>query len=383
MRRIALASLFCLLSVAAGASAQLPDLLELPAQSNATALNKLVLDITSAGDRLVAVGEYGNILYSDDQGISWRQAQVPVQVTLTAVHFPSAHKGWAVGHDGVILHSEDAGETWHKQLDGWQTGHILRAGAQVWLRRVEAQLEALQGSDDEALLLQLDAAEMALDEAEREIELGPNRPLLDVWFADEQHGYAIGAFNYFFVTTDGGRTWQDGSARVPNPEVLHLYSIHPIAEQTLLMAGEFGLLLRSRDGGASWEQLELDYPGSLFTVTGGYGDAWVAGLRGNVFYSADDGDSWRHVELDTEASLLGGCALSRQRAVFVGLGGSMVEVDLNAAVTSNVSQSGRASFATVKVSHSGVVMLAGEAGLRRVDADGVASSIQYLEPGDQ
>ncbi len=383
MSRLALASLFCLLSVASAASAQLPDLLELPAQSSASALNKLVLDITSAGDRLVAVGEYGNILYSDDQGVSWRQAQVPVQVMLTAVHFPSALKGWAVGHDAVILHSEDGGETWHKQLDGWQTGHILLAGAQVWLTRVEAQLEALQGSDDEALLLQRDAAGMALDEAEREIEMGPNRPFLDVWFADEQHGYAIGAFNYFFVTADGGRTWQDGSARVPNPEFLHLYSIHPIAEQTLLMAGEFGLLLRSRDGGVNWEQLELGYPGSLFTVAGGYGDAWVAGLRGNVFYSADGGDNWRHVALDTEASLLGGCALSRQRAVFVGLGGSIVEVDLNAAATSKVSQSGRASFATVKVTRSGAVMLAGEAGLRRLDAEGLPSSIRYLEPGTQ
>ena len=121
MRRIALASLFCLLSVTAGASAQLPDLLELPAEPSASALKHLILDIASAGDRLVAVGEYGNILYSDDQGISWRQAQVPVQVTLTAVHFPTANKGWAVGHDAVILHSEDTGETWRKQLDGWQT----------------------------------------------------------------------------------------------------------------------------------------------------------------------------------------------------------------------------------------------------------------------
>ena len=382
MRRFALAGLFCLLSVAAGASAQLPDLLELPAQSNASALNKLILDIASAGDRLVAVGEYGNILYSDDQGISWRQAQVPVQVMLTAVHFPSANKGWAVGHDAVILHSEDAGETWHKQLDGWQTGDILLEGALAWLAQVAEQLETQQGSGDEALLLQLDAAEMALDEAEREVEVGPNRPFLDVWFADEQHGFAIGAFNYFFVTDNGGKTWRDGSERIPNPEVLHLYSLHPIDGQTLLMAGEFGLLLRSRDGGLSWESLELGYEGSLFNVTGDQGGAWVAGLRGNVFYSADGGDNWQHVELDTEASLLGGCALSRERAVFAGLGGAIVEVDLSAPVAGKVSQSGRASFATMRVTSRGTALLAGEAGIMRRDAEGAALPIRYLELGD-
>jgi photosystem II stability/assembly factor-like uncharacterized protein len=382
MRRFALVGLLCWLSASAGA-AQIQDLLELPAQPGAYTLNGLMLDVGSAGERLVAVGEYGGILYSDDQGVSWNQAQVPVQVTLTAVHFPSALKGWAVGHDAVILHSEDGGETWHKQLDGWQTGAILLEGAQAWLAQAEGQLASAPGANNEDLLLQLESAQMALDEAQRELELGPNRPLLDVWFADEQHGYAVGAFNYFFVTEDGGAHWRDASARIPNPDVLHLYSLHPIAGKTLLMAGEFGLLLRSRDGGINWEQLELDYPGSLFTVIGGYGDAWVAGLRGNVFYSADSGDNWRHVELNTEASLLGGCALSGQRAVFVGLGGSIVKVDLAAAVTSSVSHSGRASFATVKVTHSGAVLLAGEAGLRRLDAEGRPSSIRYLEPGDQ
>jgi photosystem II stability/assembly factor-like uncharacterized protein len=382
MRRTALAAVFCVLSLAAGASAQLPDLLDLPAESSASALSKLVLDIASAGDRLVAVGEYGNILYSDDEGISWRQAQVPVQVTLTAVHFPSPDKGWAVGHDAVILHSEDAGQTWHKQLDGWQTGALLREGAQAWLARVEQQVQARQGREDE-LLLQQDAAAMALDEAEREVEVGPNRPFLDVWFADEQHGFAIGAFNYFFVTDDGGATWRDGSSRIPNPEVLHLYSLHPVAGQTLLMAGEFGLLLRSRDGGANWESLALDYEGSLFNVTGEQGGAWVAGLRGNVFYSADDGDSWRHIELDSEASLLGGCALSREQAVFVGLGGSVVEVDLGARVKSRVSQVGQASFAAMKVTSRGGLLLAGEAGILRRDAGGEVSSIRYLERAGQ
>ena len=40
--------------------------------------------ITQAGQRLVAVGERGLVLLSDDAGKHWRQAQVPVSVTLTA-----------------------------------------------------------------------------------------------------------------------------------------------------------------------------------------------------------------------------------------------------------------------------------------------------------
>ena len=185
MRRFATVGLLCWLSASAGV-AHCQDLLEIPAQPGAYALNGLMLDVGFASERLVAVGEYGGILYSDDQGVSWSQAQVPVQVTLTAVHFPSALKGWAVGHDAVILHSEDGGETWHKQLDGWQTGVILLEGAQAWLAQAEEQLAS--APDDEDLLLQLDSAQLALGEAQRELEIGPNRPWLDVWFADEQHG---------------------------------------------------------------------------------------------------------------------------------------------------------------------------------------------------
>jgi hypothetical protein len=38
-------------------------------------------------------------------GRQWRQASVPVSVTLTAVSFATPQLGWAVGHAGVVLHT--------------------------------------------------------------------------------------------------------------------------------------------------------------------------------------------------------------------------------------------------------------------------------------
>ncbi len=54
-------------------------------------------------------GERGIVLLSDDAGVSWRQAKVPVSVSLTAVQFVDAEQGWAVGHLGVVLHTQDGG----------------------------------------------------------------------------------------------------------------------------------------------------------------------------------------------------------------------------------------------------------------------------------
>ena len=110
------------------------DLLLLPAVKSPRATGSVLLDVTRAGQRLVAVGERGHVLYSDDNGQNWQQGAVPVSVTLTAVHFPGAQKGWAVGHDGVVLHSQDGGENWSDLqtivgtgvVTGTQVGGLLR-----------------------------------------------------------------------------------------------------------------------------------------------------------------------------------------------------------------------------------------------------------------
>jgi photosystem II stability/assembly factor-like uncharacterized protein len=354
----------------AGKPETLPDLLELPAVTSARSVDELMLDITRAGDRLVAVGAYGTVLLSDDGGANWQQARVPVQVTLTAVSFPTPEQGWAVGHDAVILHSSDGGDSWHKQLDGWQTGAISQAAAQDAMAQLEAQ------ADPDMMVM--DMVDMALAEAEREQEVGPNRPFLDVWFRDEHYGIAVGAFNYYFVTEDGGRSWQDLSLSLPNPDTLHLYSIHAIADDTLLMAGEFGLLLRSTDGGSSWQELDLGYEGTLFAVSGMNGHAWIAGLRGNAFFSADAGDSWRHLALETQATMLEVCSVSEDEAVFGGLGGTIVRVSQAGADVAAIGKPGGAHLAAILMQPDSMV-LAGAAGLRRQSLVGEEQTVDYQD----
>src|SRR5690606_16340278 len=79
----------------------------------ASALN--YLDVTRAGVRVVAVGDRGNILFSDDEGETWQAAQTPTDALLTAVCFADARHGWAVGHDAIVLATEDGGQTWTQQ----------------------------------------------------------------------------------------------------------------------------------------------------------------------------------------------------------------------------------------------------------------------------
>jgi photosystem II stability/assembly factor-like uncharacterized protein len=92
----------------------------------------LMLHAARAGKRLVAVGEYGIVIVSDDSGQSWRQAgSVPTRTTLTSVYFVDERQGWAVGHGGVVLASEDGGDTWVRQAGKTDGADILFS---VWFK---------------------------------------------------------------------------------------------------------------------------------------------------------------------------------------------------------------------------------------------------------
>src|SRR4051794_32612400 len=88
---------------ARAANAAPPSLKILAAKLEPTAQTSMILAATQAGKRIVAVGERGVVLLSDDAGTSFRQAKsVPISSTLTSVKFVDARIGWAAGHWGVI-----------------------------------------------------------------------------------------------------------------------------------------------------------------------------------------------------------------------------------------------------------------------------------------
>src|SRR5882672_2395982 len=70
----------------------------------------LLLDAATVGSDVIAVGERGTILTSNDAAKSWHRATVSATATLTAVTFAdNARHGWAVGHDALILATTDGG----------------------------------------------------------------------------------------------------------------------------------------------------------------------------------------------------------------------------------------------------------------------------------
>jgi photosystem II stability/assembly factor-like uncharacterized protein len=274
---------------AAGAQRSSTDVLDRPAMQSTLAAKKLLVGMARAGDKLVAVGPRGHIVVTADGGQTWTQAKVPVSSDLTAVWFANATRGWAVGHDGVVLATTDGGATWTKQMDG-------RVANGLVLKDIQAKLAA--NPDSEAL-------KGLATEAERNVQMGADKPFLDVWFENETTGFVVGAYNLIFATTDGGKTWQSWFDRVPNPRFMSLYSIRPAAG-SVFIAGEQGTFFRLDREAMKFDAVPVDYQGSLFGVVDA-GDAVLTyGIKGNVFRTADSGKTWAKVDSTLRTMIVGG-----------------------------------------------------------------------------
>jgi photosystem II stability/assembly factor-like uncharacterized protein len=274
-----------------------------PAVMAPKAAENRLLDVALAGTHLVAVGQQGVILVSED-GKSWKQAPSPVSVMLTRVRFTDERVGWALGYDATILQTSDGGQSW-----------------------------TLRHHDPEG------------------------RALYDVLFIDAQHGLAVGAYGTMLETTDGGGQWT-ALENALSGLGMHLNALLRLADGSLFAVGERGVMARSADAGASWAILDSPYAGSLFgALPQGEAGAVVYGMRGNV-YRADNVAScptvdaatwdpyaretataadrltalgWQKIESPITESLFGAVRLNDSAALLVGVNGTALRMDLNAA----------------------------------------------------
>ena len=277
-----------------------------------TARRLLVLDAANLGNRIVAVGDRGYVIYSEDQGASWSRAKAPAAPLLTALYFVDAKNGWAVGHDTVILATTDAGATWTQQFSA--------------------------------------AAEQ--------------RPLMDVLFLDAQNGIAVGAYGAYYETADGGKAW---NVRKVLEDDKHLNAIVKLADGKLVILGEAGTILTSGDSGKTWTAVQSPYNGSLFGgVVADDGAIVGFGLRGRIYRSSDAGKTWKQVDNASHATLMGGARLGDGTLVLAGAAGALLVSRDNGQSFQPADSGGTRALAGVVLGAPNQVLVLGEGGARGV-----------------
>lgn len=276
------------------------------------AAKSYLLDGVLADGRVVAVGERGHVLYSDDKGDTWTQVRVPTIATLTGVYFHDKNLGWAVGHDAVILKTIDGGESWER------------------------------------------------------VHFAPEeeRPLFDVWFSDENNGIAVGAYGFFLTTEDGGKSW---ASKMISEDDWHLNQIKTSETGRLYIAAEAGTIYRSDDQGLTWTSLDSPYEGSFFgTLPLGGDTLLIFGLRGNLFRSDDAGETWQKITTDTKAILNSGLRLPDGRIFIVGLGGALLVSSDDGLTFTLQPQADRKGILSALPIEKNELMLVGQGGVKKI-----------------
>jgi photosystem II stability/assembly factor-like uncharacterized protein len=315
-----------------------------PARIMPKAMQSLLLDITDVGQRLVAVGDRGHVLYQDAPRGEWQQAPVPVRQMLTALCFSGPDRGWAVGYDGVVIATIDGGKSWHAQYLGltYQSALNQQRLNDLYAKRGATKATLAAAADERrAQDLRSQLEELALDIEDAQDALGEppyTPPLLDVYCSDSLTAYAVGAFGIFIYTEDGGVNWHRDDGRIPNPGGYHLNGITGDADRQLWVVGEGGLMFYSDNAGGSWQSLDSPYEGSLFGVEyqGERNRLLAYGLRGNAFVSTDGGVSWIRSQTQGNRSFAGGVWFNADYVMLVGSVGN-----------AQLSRNGGLSFDTV------------------------------------
>lgn len=328
----------------------------------------LLETVALAGNRVVAAGEHGVIIYSDDDGRSWRQAAVPVDVMLTAVAFATPLEGWAAGAMGVVLHTDDGGMTWKAQLNGIRVNQLIAVAANQF---------ALSHPNDPS-------TPRVLRRASIFAQTGPDKPFLSIlpFTADDIQIY--GAYRMCVKTADAGTNWQDCSLDVPDPVSHNLYDA-VLSSTSIYIAGESGATFRSDDQGRTFSQLTAPAEVTLLGILATPSHTLLSfGVAGSFFRSTDQGQTWSNVQVGSQSNLTAGLILkSGIIVIFTETGDIFVSHDDGMSFMELQSNDGMGIFGAVQVP-DGDIILVGTNGVRNLTLNSLnwaKGSSQYKQQG--
>jgi photosystem II stability/assembly factor-like uncharacterized protein len=291
----------------------------------------------------------------------------------------------AVGERGHILVSETRRDGW-RQIENVPTRTTLTAVTAVDGRVYAVGHDSMVLRSDDGGLTWARKRVVLFDRDNPDPRNGG--PLLDVLFTDADNGFAVGAYATLLRTRDGGETWDF-------VDVLGRGDQSPAPEQT-----DDANAPALDDESWNFDNADLDLdeetdPHLNGIARTGNGHLFIVAERGAAFRSIDGGDTWERIQLPYEGSMFGVIGGAGDRIVCFGLRGNVYESD-DLGTTWNRRDTGtELSLMGGATSPDGATVLVGGNGIvlsRSADSEAfvatthpsgtVLSSVLVLGPGE-
>ncbi|MBN1356598.1 hypothetical protein JXA40_10095 [bacterium] len=218
---------------------------------------------------------------------------------------PGTQAAWAVGFEGGIMMTADGGRTWRKQES--HTVHRLYD-----IQAVDTELVFTCGAGGTILVTENGGRFW------RPVKTPTDKRLVGIWFLDRRTGWAAGDDGLILSTDNGGESWREQGTGIQNG----LRIIWVNSSGIGYAVGYQGIVLKTDTGGKSWRQLrvptEFSSYGADFSPDGK--TIQIAGSFGLISVSEDGGDTWRFIQPVTTNFLRDICRLSGDQSMAVGYG---------------------------------------------------------------
>ena len=179
-----------------------------------------------------------SIFKTTNGGISWSQENLPTSKNIRSITFIDEKHGW-IGGDGILLRTIDGGEIWDTTLfPYYQISSIIFINRNIgWF----ATGQAIYKSNDGGKTWDLSYTSFLDDYGL-------------VVFTDTLHGWVAGSKWQFgpalLRTTDGGASWNDIELTIPSQGISSLFFVDSL-KGWLTTSQNF--IAQTNDGGITWD----------------------------------------------------------------------------------------------------------------------------------
>lgn len=213
-------------------------------------------DIALWDGSLWTFGFPGHAISSRDKGKTWYEMSLPKGATAFSFGAFNERIACISGPHGLLLRTEDQGKNW-KKVELPSKNHLFDMDAvegtpHAW---VTGHFNTIFHSSDQGESWRAQQYELPEDAVD---EPGLN----GVSFVDSSTGYIVGEFGLILKTTDGGRTWK----RLESPVEVPLYDVHFINAEKGVAVGTGGAVIVTEDGGETWTRKPVNIKQHLFAV---------------------------------------------------------------------------------------------------------------------